>query len=55
MGQGLGVRVKKLKGLRKKPQIVTDNSMVITRVKGWGEVEEGKGIINDDGKRLDLG
>ena len=30
--------------------------MVITRRKGrWGEVEEGKGGINGDGRRLDFG
>ena len=30
--------------------------MVITRgKKGWGEVDEGKGVINGDGRRFDLG
>ena len=34
----------------------TDNSMMITRGKGgWEVVDEGKGGINGDGRRLDLG
>ena len=35
---------------------IIDNSTVITSGKeGWGEVEKGKGGINGDGRRLDLG
>ena len=42
-------QVKKQKNL-----IDTDNSMVITRGEGeWGQVEEGKGEINGDRRRLD--
>ena len=38
----------------KKP--ITDNSIVITKGKwGWEEAEEGKGGINGEGERLDLG
>ena len=49
-----GIKPKKTK--TKNPNFIdTDSSMVITRGKGvWGEVEEGKGEINDDGRRLDL-
>ena len=49
--------MKKVKGLsKKKIPIYTDNSMVINRKKGgWGEVEEGKGWVSGDGRRLDLG
>ena len=32
-----------------------DSSMVIIRGKGMGEVEEGKGWIKGDGRRLDFG
>ena len=36
--------------------IDTDNGMVITQGKGcWGKVEERKGGINGDGRRLDSG
>ena len=53
--EGLGDWVKKVKELRKK-LIDSDNSIVINRRKrGWGQVEEDKGLINSDGKRLDLG
>ena len=46
--------MKKLKGLRKKNLI--DNSVVIMKEKWrWGEAGEGKGGINGDGKRHDLG
>ena len=35
--------------------IDTENSMVISRGKGqWGKVEEGKGGINGDERRLDF-
>ena len=48
--------MKKVKESREKRTSQTDKSMVITREKGvWGEVEEGKVGINDDGRRLDLG
>ena len=49
--------MKKGKELRKKKNLIdTDNSMVITRGKGeWGDIEGGKGAINGDGRRLDLG
>ena len=46
-----------MKGLSKKMKnlVDTDKCMVITRGKGeWGEVVEGKGAINGDGRRLDL-
>ena len=49
----MGHWVKKNKGIKKKKLTDTDNSMVITR--GKGEVEEGKGRISNDGRRLDLG
>ena len=48
--------MKKVKELREKTLIGTDNNMVITRGKGdWGEVEEGKGEISGERKILDLG
>ena len=46
------LRVRRLKGLSKEKK--TENSMVITGGKGVGEVEEGTGWINADG-RFDLG
>ena len=43
-------QVKKQKNL-----IDTDNSMVITRGEGeWGQVEEGKGSVDGDGRRLNF-
>ena len=39
---------------QKKSLINTDNTMMITRGEGGREVEEGKGRINSDGRRLDL-
>ena len=38
---------------KQKTLIDADNSIMITR--GGGEVEEGTGGINGDGRRLDLG
>ena len=56
-GRGI-VGLGEMKGLRgKKPQklLDTNNGMVITREEGVGTVEEGKGRVNGDGRRLDLG
>ena len=39
---------------KKRKQPFIDNSMVVTRGKGRGEVGEGKGVINGDGRRLDF-
>ena len=51
--------MRKVKGLSKEKNRKNhgpNNSMVITRGKwGWGQVKEGKGEINGDGRRLDLG
>ena len=48
--------MKKVKGLRENQTSETDKSMVFTRGKGGqGEVGEGNGRINGDGKRHDLG
>ena len=52
---GLGVKDKGLSKKEKKKDkpIDTDNSMLITRGKGgWEDVEEGKGEINHDERRL---
>ena len=52
---GLG---EKGEGIKQKTQklIDSDNSVVITREKErWGEVKEGTGKINGDGRGLDLG
>ena len=35
--------------------MVIDNSVVITKGNGWGEVEDGEGEINGDGRRFDSG
>ena len=50
--------VEKVKRLSKNNKKLTgiDYSMVMTRGEGgWGDVEDGKGGINGDGRRLDLG
>ena len=54
-GMGLGGWVKKVKGLSKtkKPHWQT-TKWSLTEGKGVGEVEEGKGGINGDEKRLNL-
>ena len=49
-------RAKGLSKGKKKELMDKDNSMVIVRGKGGGgEEREGKGGINADGRRLDLG
>ena len=47
--------MKKGEGMKQKQKLIdTGNSMVITRGEGeWGQVEEGKGEINGDRRRLD--
>ena len=48
-----------VKGSKKKKKNLTDmdKSMMITKRKTgvWGEVEEGIGGLNGDGRRLDMG
>ena len=54
--EGLGEKSENIKPKKKKTLIDTDSSMVITRGKGgWWEVEEGKGGINGDGSKVNLG
>ena len=55
----VGGWVEKVKELNKKQNkmkqlINTEDSMVITRG-AWEEVEDGKGGISDEGRRLDFG
>ena len=54
---GLGKKGEGIKPREKKIQLIdTDNSMMITTGKGeWGEVKEGRGGKNGDGRGLDLG
>ena len=40
---------------QKKPHRLKQHYGDYQRERGWEEVEEGKGGIHDDGKRLDLG
>ena len=54
-GWVLGAQWKRWRDLAKRNLIDKDNSVVITRGKGGGEVEEGKGNTNDDRRRTDLG
>ena len=52
----LGFWVKKMTRLSKDKIIDTNNFMVITRGKeDWRDVEVGKGGINGDERRLDIG
>lgn len=48
------LKYRKVEGLsikeKKKELIITDNSVAIARKRGWVEVKEGIGEINDDGK-----
>ena len=56
-GEEIGGLVRKGEGNKQKNKpIDTDNSMVIARGKerSMGEVEEGKGGVNADGRRLGL-
>ena len=58
-GEGLGELGDKGEEIKENKQITTtdsDNSMVITRGKWkWRDVEEGKGRVKGDGRRVDLG
>ena len=54
MKEGEGIKQKNKN--KDKKLIDTENSIVITREKGEiGEVEDSKGGINGDGRKLDLG